>query len=268
MGIRRYLRDKHLWIQKNLYIWIGKLPIPLALKPMAFDLIAFFCRSYMPPRLPETSLSIISKKSEEMGLVFIHMPKAGGSSVFHAIFDQQNTIGHPTIYDYRFLMRLSVFKKTFKFTFVRNPWSRLYSAFNFLKAGGVNAYDAAWAKSNLPDHMSFKDFVLKLPERSDLLGEGPYALYKGVPHFLPQWKFISFFGSPIVDYIGKYESLDKDFEFVAKKLGLPIELHHHNKTKNIHYDALGFRKAYTPEMIDVVAKVYKKDIELFDYTFN
>ena len=70
-------------------------------------------------------------------------------------------------------------------------------------------------------------------------------------------------GNVIIDFIGKYENLSTDFRTVCQRAGLPsIELPHLNKSTSGEY-----RKYYTNETRDFVAKMAQKDIELFGYDF-
>ena len=51
------------------------------------------------------------------------------------------------------------FDSYFKFTFVRNPYDRLFSAYTFLKKGGINDQDNNFAKKYLSEYNSFDNFV-------------------------------------------------------------------------------------------------------------
>jgi hypothetical protein len=50
----------------------------------------------------------------------------------------------------------------------------------------------------------------------------------------------------------------------AEKLNKNIVIKHENKTKIRSND---YRQYYTPRTIELVAEVYRKDIELFGYSF-
>ena len=64
----------------------------------------------------------------------------------------------------------------------------------------------------------------------------------------------------MVDFVGRFEELEQDWNFLQKKFGLPV-LPHQNRTNHVDY-----RQAYTPELAAIAAKRYERDIELFDYT--
>lgn len=65
------------------------------------------------------------------------------------------------------------------------------------------------------------------------------------------------------DYIGKYENLNETFDFICGMLGVRTELPNLRQGSGINY-----RGAYNSEMVDIVANVYKRDIEAFSYSFE
>ena len=64
----------------------------------------------------------------------------------------------------------------------------------------------------------------------------------------------------MVDFVGHFEQLYKDWDFLREKFGLP-ELPHQNRSAHVDY-----REAYTPELAKIASRRYKKDIELFGYS--
>ena len=80
---------------------------------------------------------------DQFGRIFVHVPKCGGVSVSRAVFG--SVVQHGTIRTYQSVFSQAEFQSYFKFTFVRNPWDRLFSAWNFIKKGGKSRYDALWA---------------------------------------------------------------------------------------------------------------------------
>lgn len=67
----------------------------------------------------------------------------------------------------------------------------------------------------------------------------------------------------MVDFIGKCENLQRDFEAVMQKLNLPcVKLPHMNSLKPEDY-----RSYYDNDTREIVGEWFKRDIELFDYSF-
>ena len=88
--------------------------------------------------------------------VFIHIPKAAGTSLTRTLFDSPSRHLHYTEYQ---RTNPRKFQQYFKFTFVRNPYDRLFSAYTFLKKGGLNELDRCWAEQNLTSFPDFESFV-------------------------------------------------------------------------------------------------------------
>ena len=150
------------------------------------------------------------------------------------------------------------FKNYFKFAFVRNPWDRFFSAYTYLKKGGRNKFDQAWSNENLSQIESFEEFVLKM--NRDYHFRQKVLKYT---HFIPQYHYICDKNKKILmDYIGKFENINKDYDCISDKLNIGVPLEHLNKSTSDNY-----RDYYTPEMRGIVSKLYRDDIRLFGYEF-
>lgn len=196
---------------------------------------------------------------DENRCIFVHVPKTAGVSVSRELFGNLSG-GHTPIATYELVFPGRDFEAYFKFAFVRNPWGRLYSAYQFLKAGGMSKGDHRWAERNLAGISGFTEFVENYLARSNILSS---------IHFVPQSRFLCRPGSTevLVDFVGRYESLDRDFRTVKARIGLDPAggLPHFNQGKSGGGD---YRAAYTPETRRIVADLYHEDVELFGYTFE
>lgn len=65
----------------------------------------------------------------ELRAIFIHVPKAAGTSIARALFDEKSK--HLALNRY-WAFNAAATKAYFKFAFVRNPWDRFQSAFHYL----------------------------------------------------------------------------------------------------------------------------------------
>ena len=187
--------------------------------------------------------------------IFVHIPKAGGVSVAVSLYG--NRAGsHTSVSGYQLVFDAADFQRYFKFTFVRNPWDRLYSAYRFLSAGGMNELDRSWAEKNLAGVKDFEAFVLEVLPRRSVQRE---------IHLLPQVLFLrnSITRKIGVDFVGRFERFDEDFATVAQRLGKDVSLPHVNGSR-FQGD---YRCAYSSRMRSVVETVYGVDIKAFGYQF-
>ncbi len=102
--------------------------------------------------------------------------------------------------------------------------------------------------------MSFERFAREVAQIPDEEAE---------PHFLSQHKFIvNREGTLIVDFLGSFETLDKDFDVVRQRIRAPVELPHLLRSQRGHY-----RDYYSPDLADIIGDRYSEDIARFRYTF-
>ena len=76
----------------------------------------------------DNMLKVFDKKK----CIFFHIPKTAGISLVKALFGDLDW-GHRDVKYYRNVFNKKKFDSYFKFTFVRNPYDRLFSAYSFLK---------------------------------------------------------------------------------------------------------------------------------------
>lgn len=199
----------------------------------------------------EDSLLNVFYKSKT---VFIHIPKTAGISLIKAIYDDVNLEGHRSFFFYNIALNMKS-EKYFCFSFVRNPFDRLYSAYMFLKKGGMNHIDRLLYKTYLSKFNDFEDFVLN--------GLDNNIIFK-IIHFIPQHEFLcDRRGNVMVDFIGRFENLEDDVRFLSDKFKKDIRLEHYNS--NLKKD---YKEVYTAKMVSKVKTIYYKDLKFFNYKFN
>jgi hypothetical protein len=225
--------------------------------------------------------------------VFIHIPKTGGISVEHVFLDLVGLtwdsraplllrgnddpakgpprLAHLTATEYVSLGYLSreQFDAYFKFSFVRNPWDRMVSEYKY---------------RGHPMRMSFKTWLFDhLP---------PRGFTDAYCHLVPQHEFIyDQEGRLLADFVGRYESLQADFDRVCERLGIPhTPLPHENRSldapriqslndvkkrirrwlwtlrpRNVYPH---YTQYYDDESRARVGQLYRRDIEIFGYAFG
>lgn len=198
-----------------------------------------------------------SEVEDKNHIIFVHIPKTAGKAIFHTLFSA-DTIGHHALVWYK-TYNETKFNDYYKFAIVRNPWDRIVSAFYYLKQGGMIESDKAFALKHLGQYDNFADFVrgLEIPEyRRKIL--------RWI-HFIPQCYFLceESGGSLMVDFLGKYETIDDDLKQICEHLRMRYgELEFVNKS-----DHRPYWEYYDRHTVEIVRDLYRRDIELFDYEF-
>jgi hypothetical protein len=151
------------------------------------------------------------------------------------------------------------FEQLFKFTFVRNPYSRVLSAYldKIVKdiEPGRRKKMGMPASGGIP---SFKDFVEWL---------GRSGLHKDI-HWAPQSSILVI---PVhkFDFIGRIENLEEDFRMVTGRLDTEQHMRSNSnfQTRSPHATGASDKESeyYSEELRRIVAGLYKDDFEAFGY---
>lgn len=182
----------------------------------------------------------------------------------------------------------------FKFAFVRNPWDRLVSAYlnkfvDPLKRTGYNVpiaqeviKDFYLKRGESPQYwksITFNHFIEYLMDKSDADVDG---------HWRSQHHFL---GNVDFDFIGRFESIREDCQYLSRKLQVSIDLPKNNQSDKdkslIFTDNLvdenvcdyyphqflrlknypHYERFYTQQAREKIRLRYAEDIEKFDYDF-
>lgn len=223
--------------------------------------------------------------------LFVHIPKTAGQSFEHVFLknagldwetreplllreNKCDKVGPPRLAHlhavdyvrYRYLSQ-ELFDGYFKFAIVRDPWARTVSFYHYM--GYAN-------------RMSFLSFVKQLSIEIN----GKKRWFVG-----PQSDYVyDTTGNLLVDYVGRFETLQGSLDKVLEELGVPgCTLPHINKVdstkrsyirsiwqalvratrlKNRAVKHIRYAQYYNEETISVVSDLYKDDIENFHYQFD
>lgn len=208
--------------------------------------------------------------------IFVHIRKTGGTSIGTSLVQDRGGVpGHHGTYAGGLCIGHSssvYIKRTypvewqqfFTFSFVRNPWDRLVSRYFWSK----NAQKALLEK----ECATFERFVQRIKDQKPLFGpefsswNSGHNLYHTRESILATQydQLYDESGKQLVDYVGKFERLQEDFDIICDKIGVSRrKLPHENKAKHTPYWA-----CYSDESRSIVAELYKNDIEHFGYEFK
>lgn len=139
-----------------------------------------------------------------------------------------------------------IFNEYFKFGFVRNPWSRAVSL--YLRKESIQ----------MRDKMTFEEFVNWINYSSDT------CVHPSQKRNQLDW-FLDEKGEVAVDFIGKFENLESDWQTIAEKIHADPVLPHANRnsiSKEKHYS-----EYYTDKTKEIIRKKFIVDVEKFGYDF-
>lgn len=196
---------------------------------------------------------ICVRRLRRAGCIFVHIPKAAGTSVAEATVGQRT--GHFTAAELKSVMGDAEFGSLFSFAITRHPLDRLVSAYNYARRGGGShgaiRPNRAYASRRF---RSFDAFV------NEWLVEQNLEEVDRV--FRPQTQFIFGGGICLVDYVARVEGLREAEVRLSEELGRPIRI----PQKNRGDASRGQQKiAASPITQRAVYWLYKEDFERFGY---
>lgn len=194
----------------------------------------------------------------QAGVAFVHVPRTAGTSIAYQLYGR--FIGHFSVADLTSVSSARVLALP-RFSVVRNPWDRLVSAWSFARAGSGDG-GAIKVRIHCPEQYAdpafadFDRFVLEwLPaqNRADIdsvfQDQSAYVLDRN--------------GVAAFDHVGRFDDLHETEAWVSEVIGRPVRFGRGNASRHADY-----RTYYRPETIDAVAAYYRRDIDLFDFSFE
>jgi hypothetical protein len=150
--------------------------------------------------------------------------------------------GHISLEQLRPYLADGQFESFFKFAFVRNPFDRFVSYCSFM-----TRFKGEFAANPQGVMAHF----LNNPPSQHVL-------------FWPQSHFVAdAAGKLLTDYVGRVEDMQQSYDEIAGRIGIPTS-RLEKVNASAHQD---YRSYYTPQLVDAVAKLYARDLEMFGYEF-
>ena len=186
--------------------------------------------------------------NHEHKFIFIHIPKCAGMSIGKTLTEltkpKDDEPHYGTKWNYSgFKIHLDEFdekiwKEYFVFTFIRDPIDRLLS--QYLYRDFLYHHEFEYAVKNMKGLFS-QEYGYKEPGTHPTNGSiidisdhyGEWIHYPGQRGFLQGQYSNGIDKRPYINFYGKYETLQEDFDYVCEKIGLPkTKLPHSNKSRN------------------------------------
>lgn len=186
---------------------------------------------------------------------FIHIPKTAGTSIYDALGMITTPYTHAPA---RILADLYPveYAQFFTFSFVRNPWDRFVSTFEFLRHGTEWEEQKAWARAHIGT-LSMDRFVQRLGR--DRMFRAAIMSYE---FFFPQSYFLTDRkGKTMVERIYRFEDIGTGFVELADRFGVEARLGHKRRTQ----DRKPFSAYYDAQSWAIIGKLYVEDIHAFGY---
>ncbi len=138
------------------------------------------------------------------------------------------------------------FKEYYKFSIVRNPWSKTVSQFSYMKSRpdlreflGMNEDDV------------FKRYLELIRKKTHVQWD-------------KQYKFVlDNNGEPLVDFIGRFEEYDAAVSTILRHLQIDAKVGRAQSSPHAPY-----AEYYDAESIELVADLFREDIGIFKYSFS
>lgn len=187
--------------------------------------------------------------------IYVAIPKTGSISIHFSLGHVD--IPEPPLYHMALSKILpdSRYDNYFKFSFVRNPWSRILSLYKDFTIKRVYQYSGKirHEKPLFHEFTDFNDFCLRVAETqwiNDVFLQSQHAM-------------LSVNGVIACDFVGKYESLETDFNKVCSLLDINVQL----QKMNVGQYDLSYRDYYSDASKDAIGNLFYKDVEEFNYEF-
>jgi chondroitin 4-sulfotransferase 11 len=206
--------------------------------------------------------------NEKKKFIFFHLYKCGGNS-FRELLNEvapncvelQGGHGLPSDLKHHFdkTRSLEEFDEFYKFTIVRNPFDFMVSTYFYAKSYSNHFMHDEVTSRN----MTMKEFIpYYMNVRIQHTKTRPFGSNKVVT--IKDWLHDED-KKPIMDFIGKLETIDTDLEVIFNELEIPLS---QMPIKNVNPNRVkNYRQYYTPESKAMIEKYFAWELNEFEYKY-
>jgi|TARA_R110002020_G_scaffold332719_2_gene548145 hypothetical protein len=208
---------------------------------------------------------------EYTGVCYLHVPKCGGTYIENTLrpnLVRENKMFVPAGHSQTYPTRHSgAYGKLLPIATVRNPFDLLVSIYFHGGDVGIGRSAGFGYVNQVLDFKSFEEFVTYYCENGD---------YSKVPHILPlkdEFLFQPLLdnGNIIPDVVIKMEQLNQGCTSILQGFGIhrvDSTIDHNTSQYRPKGPEGDYKNFYTPKLKEMVEKRVKRDLELFNYTFE
>jgi hypothetical protein len=184
--------------------------------------------------------------------VFVHIPKNAGSTVSKTFFNTNVYLGHYKWWFYQACLK-EKYEDYFSFAFKRDPYTRLVSAYSYIKRGGNSLNDKNFYSANSAKFKSFDIFVSQLEKDINM---------RSWVHFQPQTDFIFDHSDKLrIKHLASFESFNEEMKKIEKIIPAVNEISHQKKGNNSGPEQL----LTNDKTINIIRDIYARDFQLLGY---
>ena len=201
-------------------------------------------------------------------LIFIHIPRTGGTSIEHNLGVKVDIESLYGIFPYKgkdkALQHLDcneiidnigekLYNSYYKFSVVRHPYFRLLSEFY---------WRPKLQQTKLPNLKRGYNFLNFLRQVKEIVARKEYDRFIYYDHLKPQVYFVMRDGKLMVDKIIDFDDIDNQYKFIRNKYGISEGL---DKLHSSNY-LTGKKSILTEKCKNLIYEIYYRDFEMFGFS--
>lgn len=192
--------------------------------------------------------------SDKPAFIFIAVPKTGSCSIENALRPLANTTMQRTFNKHATSMRLERelsaerWKNSYKLAFVRNPYTWMHSWYRFRQRDALKSPGHAF-NNRYTGNISFNEFVQTFSSKELMLKQSDFISRRN--------------GELLVDYVGRYETLQADFDLICEHLGIAERK---LLQVNVSKSATVSDEILDSTSVNIINEYFSQDFEMFNYS--